>query len=196
MPFSKNQILLSRLMATVAMTASPFATAALQAREDTTLDAATKASATESQDGDIVVTADKRDITLQNAPLTMSAISASEMSSAGIRSSVDLNAFVPGLTVSRNEGNGRVATIRGIGLEANQNDGAQPGVAYHIDGVYIASPLALNTDFVDVARVDVLRGPQGTVFGQNATGGNDQCRDEPAITGSSRRLCDPRGRQL
>ncbi len=78
---------------------------------------------------------------------------------------------MPGLTVARSEGVSRVVSIRGIGNEANQNDSAQPGVAYHIDGVYVASPVALNAGFLDVERIDVLRGPQGTVFGQNSTGG-------------------------
>lgn len=140
----------------------------------TTLDqgtAAREADADPARLGDIVVVADKREVNLQKAPLAITALSADTLANANIRSSVDLNGFVPGLTVARSEGVNRVVSIRGIGNEANQNDGAQPGVAYHIDGVYIASPVALNADFLDVARVDVLRGPQGTVFGQNSTGG-------------------------
>ncbi len=121
--------------------------------------------------GDIVVTADKRSVNLQKAPLAITALSAEALNTANIRSSADLNGFVPGLTVARSEGVSRIVSIRGIGNEANQNDGAQPGVAYHIDGVYIASPIALNAGFLDVDRIDVLRGPQGTVFGQNSTGG-------------------------
>lgn len=61
--------------------------------------------------------------------------------------------------------------IRGFGNEAGQNDIAQPSVAFHVDGVFVASQIALNQDFLDVDRIEVLRGPQGTVFGQNATGG-------------------------
>lgn len=121
--------------------------------------------------GDIVVVADKRLVNLQKAPLAITALSGDALAIANIRSSADLNGFVPGLTVARSEGVSRVVSIRGIGNEANQNDSAQPGVAYHIDGIYIASPFALNADFLDVERIDVLRGPQGTVFGQNSTGG-------------------------
>lgn len=138
-------------------------------------DSQSRAGATLASDndqlGDIIVTADKRSVNLQKAPLAITALSAETLTSANIRSSADLNGFVPGLTVARSEGVSRIVSIRGIGNEANQNDGAQPGVAYHIDGVYIASPVALNADFLDVERIDVLRGPQGTVFGQNSTGG-------------------------
>ena len=121
--------------------------------------------------GDIIVTADKRLMNLQKAPLAITSLDAEALNAANIRSSADLNGFVPGLTVARSEGVSRIVSIRGIGNEANQNDGAQPGVAYHVDGVYIASPVALNAGFLDVDRIDVLRGPQGTVFGQNSTGG-------------------------
>jgi iron complex outermembrane recepter protein len=121
--------------------------------------------------GEVVVVADKQTINLQKAPESITALSASTLDVANIRSPDDLNGFVPGLTLSPNEGENRVASIRGIGNEANQNGSAQPGVAYHVDGVYVASPYALSGDFLDVDRIDVLRGPQGTVFGQNSTGG-------------------------
>ena len=56
------------------------------------------------------------------------------------------------------------------GNETNQNAIAAPSVAYHLDGIFIASPFSLQSDFVDVERIEVARGPQGTLFGQNATG--------------------------
>src|SRR5689334_6212934 len=92
---------------------------------------------------EVIVLADKRAVDLQKAPLAITALSADTLENANIRSSADLNGYVPGLTVARSEGVSRVVSIRGIGNEANQNDSAQPGVAYHIDGVYIASPVAL-----------------------------------------------------
>ena len=58
-----------------------------------------------------------------------------------------------------------------MGNEANQNAIANPSVSYHMDGIYVASPFALHTNFLDVERIEVLRGPQGTLFGQNSTGG-------------------------
>jgi iron complex outermembrane recepter protein len=120
---------------------------------------------------EVLVIADKQQINLQRAPQSITALDASTLDVANIRSPDDLNGFVPGLTLAPNEGENRVASIRGIGNEANQNGSAQPAVAYHVDGVYVASPYALSGDFLDVERIDVLRGPQGTVFGQNSTGG-------------------------
>jgi iron complex outermembrane receptor protein len=120
---------------------------------------------------EVLVIADKQQINLQRAPESITAVNASTLEVANILSPDDLNGFVPGLTLSPNEGENRVASIRGIGNEANQNGSAQPAVAYHVDGVYVASPYALSGDFLDIDRIDVLRGPQGTVFGQNSTGG-------------------------
>ena len=84
---------------------------------------------------------------------------------------MDLSAISPGVNVAKNEGFKTVITIRGIGNEANQNAIANPSVSYHLDGIYIASPFSLQTDFLDLERVEILRGPQGTLFGQNSTGG-------------------------
>lgn len=141
------------------------------AQSGTAVSAGAAAAADTEQLGEIIVVADKRAVDLQKAPLAITALGADALGNGNIRSSADLNGFVPGLTVARSEGVSRVVSIRGIGNEANQNDSAQPGVAYHIDGIYIASPVALNAGFLDVERIDVLRGPQGTVFGQNSTGG-------------------------
>jgi iron complex outermembrane receptor protein len=135
---------------------------------------------------EVVVVADKQTINLQKAPESITAISASTLDVANIVSPDDLNGYVPGLTLSPNEGENRVAAIRGIGNEANQNGSAQPGVAYHVDGVYVASAYALSGDFLDVDRIDVLRGPQGTVFGQNSTGGTiNVITRQPDLNGSS-----------
>ena len=75
------------------------------------------------------------------------------------------------MTVAKNEGYKTVISIRGVGNETNQNAIAAPSVAFHMDGIFIASPFALQTDFIDVDRIEVIRGPQGTLFGQNSTGG-------------------------
>jgi iron complex outermembrane receptor protein len=123
------------------------------------------------QIADIVVVGEKRSVNLQSAPLAISAISADALRERNVVDVADLNGFVPGLTVSKSEGNERVIAIRGIGYETAQNPNSQPGVAFHIDGVYIAHVVALNQDLLDVDHVEVLRGPQGTVFGQTSTGG-------------------------
>jgi iron complex outermembrane receptor protein len=94
-----------------------------------------------------------------------------QLDEAHIVNPVDLNGQVPSLVITQSEGFNNSVAIRGIGFNVPQNDAAQPSVSYHIDGIYIANPVALNTGFLDVDHVEVLRGPQGTVFGQNSVGG-------------------------
>ena len=120
---------------------------------------------------EIIVTGEKQQTTLQKAPLAITAISAVALEQSNITQLIDMNGFVPGLTVANSGSFVRVVSIRGVGYEATDNLSAQPGTSFHIDGVYIASPYSLQQDFLDLQRVEVLRGPQGTVFGQNATGG-------------------------
>ena len=120
---------------------------------------------------EIIVTAEKRDESLQGVSQAVTALTSSEIETKNINSIVDLSAVVPGVTVAKNEGYKTVISIRGVGNETNQNAIAAPSVAYHMDGIFIASPFALQSDFLDVERIEVLRGPQGTLFGQNSTGG-------------------------
>jgi iron complex outermembrane receptor protein len=120
---------------------------------------------------EIIVTAEKRDESLQTVSQAVTALTASEIEAKNINSFVDLSSIVPGVTVAKNEGYKTVISIRGVGNETNQNAIAAPSVAYHMDGIFIASPFSLQTDFLDVQRIEVLRGPQGTLFGQNSTGG-------------------------
>ena len=120
---------------------------------------------------EVLVTAEKRTESLQDLSQAVTALSAEDVENRQLSSFVDLSAIAPGVNVAKNEGFKTVITIRGIGNEANQNAIANPSVSYHLDGVYVASPFALQTDFLDLERVEVLRGPQGTLFGQNSTGG-------------------------
>ena len=120
---------------------------------------------------EILVTAEKREISLEDAPLSVTALSPGELDNNNIKNLVDLSSHAPGLIVAKAEGFSRNVTIRGVGFETTQNGASIPGVSYHIDGVFIADANATNVDFVDVERVEVLRGPQGTVYGQNSTGG-------------------------
>ena len=119
----------------------------------------------------IVVTAQKRSEDLQEVSQAVSVKTDEDLDARNILSFVDLSAIAPGVTVAKNEGFKTVISIRGVGNEANQNAIANPSVSYHLDGIYVASPFALHGDFLDVERVEVLRGPQGTLFGQNSTGG-------------------------
>ena len=120
---------------------------------------------------EIIVTAEKRSESLQDLSQAVTALSREDIDDRNITSFVDLSSIAPGVTVAKNEGFKTVIAIRGVGNEANQNAIANPSVSYHLDGIYVASPYALHTDFLDLERIEVLRGPQGTLFGQNSTGG-------------------------
>lgn len=120
---------------------------------------------------EIIVTAEKRSESLQDLSQAVTALSGEDIDNRNITTFVDLSSIAPGVTVAKNEGFKTVISIRGVGNETNQNAIANPSVSYHLDGIYVASPYALHTDFMDIERIEVLRGPQGTLFGQNSTGG-------------------------
>ena len=120
---------------------------------------------------EIIVTAEKRTESLQDVSKAVTALGADELETKNIVDFVGLSAIAPGVTVAKNEGYKTVISIRGVGDETNQNAIAAPSVALHMDGIFIASKFSLRTDFIDLDRIEVLRGPQGTLFGQNSTGG-------------------------
>jgi iron complex outermembrane receptor protein len=120
---------------------------------------------------EIQVVAQKQNIELQKAPVALTALSGDAMAQLNIVNPIDLNGQVPGLVITTSEGYNSSVSIRGIGFNVPQDDSAQTSVSYHEDGIYIAFPVALDSGFLDVDHVEVLRGPQGTVFGQNAIGG-------------------------
>ncbi len=119
---------------------------------------------------DIVVTAQKRSENLQNVPIAITAITGNQLNATGVGLTTDLITVIPGLNYTNNAGVYAQAKLRGIGTGSN-GPGIENPVATYIDGVYISSMsgalLALN----DVEQVAVLKGPQGTLFGRNATGG-------------------------
>jgi len=120
---------------------------------------------------EIIVTAEKRIESLQDVSKAVTALGADELETKNIVDFVGLSAIAPGVTVAKNEGYKTIISIRGVGDETNQNAIAAPSVALHMDGIFIASKFSLRTDFIDLERIEVLRGPQGTLFGQNSTGG-------------------------
>ena len=121
---------------------------------------------------EIVVTARKREVSLQDAPVAISVLSGDDFDRSNVVRLDNFNGYVPGLVVAKNDGAGRVVTIRGVGWETAQNLTTQPSVLTYIDGIYLANPLAMGLDLGDIERVEVFRGPQGTEFGQGTTGGS------------------------
>jgi iron complex outermembrane recepter protein len=120
----------------------------------------------ESQE--IIVTAQRRSESVQDVPIAITALSGDALDRAGIQDSENLSTLTPGLLVQRSVV-GQIR-IRGIGNE-NYTIAGDPGVAVHSDGIYVARAAAGLFDLFDVERVEVLRGPQGTLYGRNATGG-------------------------
>ncbi len=119
---------------------------------------------------DIVVTATKMgESNLQSTPIAVSAITAAELASRGVRDVQDLKNYVPSLQVSDLSGYTQLY-VRGVGSNI-VFIGSDPSTTIHLDGVYLARPLSYLNDFLDVDRVEVLRGPQGTLYGRNSVGG-------------------------
>ena len=130
---------------------------------------------------EIVVTATKREQNLSQIPASISAIGADLLEKKAVVQIGDLNGAVPGLQVANNNSEISV-TVRGVG-HVSYSPASENSVALHLDGVYVSRPSAARSAFFDVNRVEVLRGPQGTLYGRNATGGavnvvsNDPTRD-------------------
>jgi outer membrane receptor protein involved in Fe transport len=128
-----------------------------------------------AQDGtqleEVVVTATKREQTLQDVPVAVTVTTGETLMKAAVRDVSDLASLVPSLRVSQLQTSTNTNfIIRGFGNGAN-NPGIEPSVGVFIDGVYRSRSAGAIGDLVDVQRVEVLRGPQSTLFGQNASAG-------------------------
>ena len=134
---------------------------------------------------DVVVTAQRRAENIQSVPLSIVAFSGQTLQARGIGDILELPKAVPNLrldTVSQNAG----VSLRIRGIGASSNAAIDPSVAPYLDGVYIPRPGAILTSFLDVDDVEVLRGPQGTLFGRNATVGAIVLRTRaPSLSGDS-----------
>ena len=117
----------------------------------------------------IVVTAQKRSEDVQKTPLAITSVSGEFIAEQGIRNARDLNGLVPNVVINTN-GTATEFTIRGI-TSTNNTEVGNPAVGFHLDGVYLARPDQAGLAFFDVQRIEVLRGPQGTLYGRNATAG-------------------------
>ena len=117
---------------------------------------------------DIVVTAERRETTLQDTPVSVTAMSGETLNAIGIRNLEDFQFFVPGVSITNDAL--AIVNIRGIGTSAF-GVATDPSSTVHYDGVYIPRPTTSYQDLYDVERIELLRGPQGVLFGRNSAGG-------------------------
>ncbi len=124
---------------------------------------------------EVVVTSRRREENLQSIPAAISAISGELIDSSYTANTQQLSLLVPALYYNSANPRNTAYTIRGLGSNtlsiSAANDGIEPGVGFYVDQVYHARPATAAFDFTDLERVEVLRGPQGTLFGKNTTAG-------------------------
>ncbi|WP_070157880.1 TonB-dependent receptor [Sphingobium phenoxybenzoativorans] len=122
------------------------------------------------QIADIIVTAQFRQESAQSAAIPISVVDTSALTRAGVSSASQLTTIVPALQVSQGGAGTQAFYLRGVG-NTSATSLVDPGVAFNVDGVYIGRPTSVKNTFFDLERVEVLKGPQGTLYGRNATGG-------------------------
>ena len=121
---------------------------------------------------EVVVTSRRREETPQNVPIPISVVSGAAIEQAGAFNVNRVKELIPSVQLYSSNPRNTGINIRGLGSPFGlTNDGLDPGVGFYVDGVYYARPAAATFDFIDVEQVEVLRGPQGTLFGKNTTAG-------------------------
>ena len=162
---------MNRFTTLLLMTVSLSAIAAPAYAQIASVPTAAPAAADTSGISDIVVTAQRREERLQNVPIAITAIDARGLEQAGIRDITRLEVLTPGLTVGQTGSDSRPA-LRGVNTDNSRNAQADSTVAVFQDGIYQSSNQQALQGFYDLARVEVQRGPQGTLYGRNSFGGN------------------------
>ena len=124
------------------------------------------------QDTVVIITSRRRRETLQAVPIAISVIAGQQVDDAGAFNVTRVKEVIPSVQMYTSNPRNTGINIRGIGSPFGlTNDGLDPGVGFYVDGVYMARPAVATLDFLDVEQIEVLRGPQGTLFGKNTTSG-------------------------
>jgi iron complex outermembrane receptor protein len=137
---------------------------------------------------EIVVTAQHRAENQQDVPISITAITADALGSSGVSATSDLSQVVPAVQMTRIGPSG-LFFVRGVGT-TNAAAGEEGANAFYVDGVYIPDLAGTVNNFNNIARIEVLKGPQGTLFGRNASGGlihiitRDPSADETIVSGN------------
>jgi iron complex outermembrane recepter protein len=130
---------------------------------------------------EVVVTARRRTETAQHVPIPISVVGGPAIENAGAFNVNRVKELVPSVQLYSSNPRNTTLNIRGLGSTFGlTNDGIDPGVGFYVDGVYYARPAATALDFVDIEQIEVLRGPQGTLFGKNTTAGAFNVKTRPA----------------
>jgi iron complex outermembrane receptor protein len=170
-----NSVLKIRFLAGVAGAAlaaiAPVAAHAQAAAEDKTTTPTADAQPQDSQQGlaDIVITAERRTQSLQQVPIAATVLDAGDLSRKGVANVADLQSVAPSVAINTYN-RSTFINIRGVGI-AQSAPTSNPGVAFYIDGQLIPHEQFIAPSFYDIGSIEVLRGPQGTLTGQNSTGG-------------------------
>lgn len=162
----RHRSLFARLFGLFAVCGSAIHTGTACAAEATST---TSGANTTARLDEIVVTAQRREERLQDVPIAVSAISGEQLAAAGVDSTTEIQYSVPGF-ISEPSGGYPNYFIRGIG-NTNVGPGVESAVATYIDGVYVGATPGALMSLSNVERIEVLKGPQGTLFGRNTTGG-------------------------
>ncbi len=121
---------------------------------------------------EVVVTARRRSESAQDVPIPISIVSGVAIQEAGAFNVNRVKELIPSVQLYSSNPRNTGLNIRGLGSPFGlTNDGLDPGVGFYVDGVYYARPAAATLDFIDIEQIEVLRGPQGTLFGKNTTSG-------------------------
>jgi iron complex outermembrane recepter protein len=121
---------------------------------------------------EVVISSRRRIETAQGVPIPISVVSGALVADAGAFNVNRLKELVPTVQLYSSNPRNTTLNVRGLGSTFGlTNDGIDPGVGFYVDGVYYARPAATTLDFIDIEQVEVLRGPQGTLFGKNTTAG-------------------------
>ncbi|MFD1144928.1 TonB-dependent receptor [Larkinella insperata] len=140
---------------------------------------------------DVVISSRRRQEAAQEVPIPISVVGGQRAEDAGAFNVNRLKELVPTVQLYASNARNTTLNIRGLGSTYGlTNDGVDPGVGFYVDGVYYARPAATALDFIDIERVEVLRGPQGTLFGKNTTAGafNITTRAASFTTGANMEL--------
>ncbi len=133
-------------------------------------DAPDPALAPETVDStDIIVTAERRQSTAQKTAIALDVVGGDELRRSGINDIAQLQTIAPGVTIGAFQSS-TIVSVRGVSSRDTTEIG-DPAVAINLDGIFLQRPAGMNAAFFDLDRIEVLRGPQGTLYGRNATGG-------------------------